>query len=145
MQVTPYLYYDGRAEEALAFYEATLGARIGMVMRFGDMPPDPHEDNQHGDGPHAPADKIMHASVRIGDTVLYASDGRCGGKAAFEGFALSLNAATDAEAETWFAALARDGDIRLPMGETFFATRFGVVADPFGIVWMVIAERAAAR
>jgi PhnB protein len=145
MQVTPYLYFEGRAAEALAFYETTLGARIGMAMRFGDMPPDPQGGDTHDDGPHAPPDKIMHASVRIGDTVVYVSDGRCRGAAAFEGFALSLNAATDAEADAVFAALADGGDIRMPMSGTFFASRFGMVADKFGIVWMVVVERAPPR
>jgi PhnB protein len=136
MQVTPYLNFDGRSEEALKFYKKTLGAEVGMMMRFKDMPP-----GQPTMGPPPPANKIMHASLRVGDTVVMASDGRCGGKAEFKGITLSLSAKTNAEAERLFKALAKGGKIQMPMSETFFATRFGMVADKFGVAWMVIVER----
>lgn len=136
MYTTPYLYFDGRAEEALEFYRKALGAEIGMLMRFKDMPP-----GQPSMGPLPPADKVMHASFKLGDTMLFASDGQCGGHPEFKGFALSLSAATDAEAERLFAALAKDGQVQMPLNETFFATRFGMVADKFGVAWMVIVER----
>ena len=136
MHVTPYLYFDGRAEEALAFYQKTLGAEVGMLMRFKDMPP-----GQPMAGPLPPADKVMHAQFKIGETVAFASDGRCGGKPEFKGFALSLNPKTDPEAERLFGALGDGGRVEMPLAETFFASRFGMVADKFGVVWMVIVER----
>lgn len=139
--VQPYLFFDGRCEEALDFYKQTLGAEVEMLMRFKDNP-------EPGGCGGAPPDgnKVMHASVRIGDTVLMASDGRCQGKPSFEGFALSLSVPTEAEADRRFAALAKGGQVQMPLSKTFFSPRFGMVADRFGVMWMVIvpAEQAVA-
>lgn len=133
MQIQPYLFFDGRCEEALAFYKKVLGAEVTMLMHFKDNP----EPNAQYTVPGS-ADKVMHAAVRIGDTTLFASDGRCQGKPSFQGFALSLTAANDGEAERLFAALADGGQIQMPLSKTFFSSRFGMVADRFGVAWMVI-------
>ncbi len=139
MQVRPYLFFDGSCEEASQYYRRALGAEVQMLMRFKDGPP-----NAGGEG-CAPApgteQKIMHMSLKIGNTVLLASDGRCQGKPNFQGFALSLSAANDAEAERLFAVLADGGQVQMPMAKTFFASRFGIVADRFGVMWMIIAEK----
>jgi PhnB protein len=133
MQVQPYLFFDGRCEEALQFYRKALGAEVEMMMRFKDSP------EPMGGGPQPPADKVMHASFRIGDTQVMASDGNCKGKPAFQGFSLSVNAQDRKDAEKRFAMLAEGGQVQQPLIETFFAERFGMVADRFGVSWMVIA------
>jgi PhnB protein len=131
MQIQPYLFFDGRCEEAIAFYGRTLGAKVDMIMRWKDSP----EPCPGGFTP--PPDKIMHAAVRIGDTVMLASDGQCAGNPSFKGFALSLTAADGAEAERMFAALGDGGQVQMPLGKTFFSPSFGMVADRFGVSWMV--------
>jgi PhnB protein len=130
MQVQPYLFFEGRCEEALAFYRGALGAEVTMLMRFKESP-DP--------GMVAPGtgDKVMHASFRIGETTVLASDGRCQGPASFQGFALSLTVPNEAEAERLFGALGDGGQVQMPMTKTFFSLRFGMVADRFGVSWMV--------
>ena len=134
MLVQPYLFFDGRCEEALMFYRDVLGAEITALMRFGESPEPPPP----GMLPPGSENKIMHANLRIGDTMVMASDGGCTNKAGFEGFSLSITAADDAEAERLFAALAEGGQISMPMGKTFFASRFGMLADRYGVGWMVI-------
>ena len=130
MQVQPYLFFDGRCDEAVEFYRKALGAEVTMLMRFKDSP-DP------GMCPAGAQDKVMHASLRIGDSTVLASDGRCEGRPSFEGFALSLTVADDAAAERLFAALGDGGQVQMPLAKTFFASRFGMVADRFGVSWMV--------
>lgn len=137
MQVQPYLFFDGRCEEAIEFYRQAIGAELTMLMRFKDSP-EPHEPGMVAPGAE---DKVMHASLRIGATTVMASDGRCLGQPNFQGFALSLTAADDAEAERLFAALADGGQVQMPMSKTFFSSRFGMVADRFGVGWMVIVEK----
>lgn len=137
MHVQPYLFFDGRCEEAAEFYRTTLGAEVAMRMRFKDGP-QPHPPGMISPGAE---DKIMHMQLRIGDTTVMASDGRCLGKPEFQGFALSLNAADDAEAERLFAALGEGGQVQMPMSKTFFSSRFGMVADQFGVSWMVLVAR----
>ena len=130
-QLQPYLFFDGRAEEALEFYRKKLGAEVQMLMRFKDSP--------EPKGPTTPpGDKVMHASFRIGDTEVMASDGNCQGRAKFEGVSLSLTANSPAEAERLFASLADGGQVQMPMTQTFFSPRFGMVADRFGVSWMVV-------
>ena len=109
-------------------------------MRFKDSP----EPAQCGSGS---GDKVMHASFRIGGTTVMASDGRCEGKPSFQGFALALSVPTEAEADRRFAALAKGGQVQMPLARTFFSPLFGMVADRFGVMWMVIvpAEKTAAR
>lgn len=131
MHVTPYLMFDGRTEEALQFYKAALGAQVTVMMRFSDNP-DPSYN------PPNSADKVMHCAFTIGNQVLMASDGDCAGKGEFKGISLTLTLPTPAEAEKHFAALSDGGQVQMPMSETFFAERFGIVADKFGVSWMVL-------
>jgi PhnB protein len=137
--VQPYLFFDGRCEEAIEFYRRALGAEVIMQMRFKDSPEPP----QPGCVAPGSEDKIMHATIRIGETTLMASDGRCTGKPSFQGFALSLTAPTETEADRLFAALAEGGQVQMPLAKTFFSARFGMVADRFGVAWMVIVAPAA--
>jgi len=132
MQLQPYLFFDGRCEEAVEFYRRTLGAEIEMMMRFKDSPEPP--PNATPDN----ADKVMHTSFRIGDTKVMASDGRCQGRPSFQGFALSLTARDEAEAERLFNALGDGGAVQMPLAKTFFSPRFGMVTDRFGVCWMVV-------
>ena len=134
MVVQAYLFFDGRCEEALAFYQRALGAELTMMMRFKDAPDGPSP----GMVPAGSENKVMHAALRIGETTVMASDGRCQGKPSFQGFALSITAANEAQAERTFAALADGGQIQMPLGKTFFSPRFGTVTDRFGVSWMVI-------
>ena len=134
MQVQPYLFFDGRAEEAIEFYRKALGAKVEMLMRFKDSP----EPAQPGMVPPGSENKIMHMSFRIGDTVVMGSDGRCLGKPNFQGFSLSITAANEAEADRLFGALSDGGQVQMPMSKTFFSPRFGVLADKFGVGWMVL-------
>ena len=131
MQVQPYLFFDGRCEEALEFYKRALGAEVQMLMRFKDNP-EPQAN------PTGAGDKIMHTSFRIGDSTVMGSDGRCQGQPSFQGFALSLTASDDAEAERLFAALEDGGQVQVPLAKTFFSSRFGMVADRFGVPWMIV-------
>ena len=133
MQVQPYLFFDGRCEEAVEFYRSTLGAEVAMLMRFKDSP----EAHEPGMVPPGAGDKVMHASLRIGETTVLASDGRCEGRPSFQGFSLSLTVPDDPEAERLFAALADGGQVQMPLTKTFFASRFGMVADRFGVSWMI--------
>jgi PhnB protein len=130
MQVQPYLMFEGRCEEAIEFYRKALDAEVTMLTRFKDSP-DP--------GMCSPGslDKVMHMSFRIGDTTLLASDGRCTGQPNFQGFSLCLTAPNDAEAERLFASLADGGQVQMPMAKTFFSSHFGMVADRFGVPWMI--------
>jgi PhnB protein len=131
MQVQPYLMFEGRCEEAVEFYRKALGAEVTRLMRFKESP-DP--------GMCAPGtlDKVMHMSFRIGDTTLLASDGRCTGQPNFQGFSLALHVADDAEAERLFASLSDGGQVQMPLAKTFFSSRFGMVADRFGVPWMIV-------
>jgi PhnB protein len=130
MQVQPYLFFDGRCEEALEFYRGALGAKVEALMRFKESP-DPRS------APEGGGDKVMHSSFRIGETTVLASDGHCTGKPSFQGFALSLNVSDDAEAKRLFEALSDGGAVQMPLSKTFFASSFGMVADRFGVTWMV--------
>jgi PhnB protein len=134
MQVQPYLIFEGRCEEAIEFYKKALGAKVEMLMRFKDAPEQPRA------GECAPGleDKIMHAALKIGEATVMVSDGRMQGKLAFHGFALSLDTKNKEEAERRFRALSEGGQVQMPLGKTFFATLFGMVADRFGVSWMVI-------
>ena len=133
MPVQPYLFFDGRCEEAIDFYRRTLGAEASMLMRYKDMP-GPH---QPGMIPPGAEEKVMHASLRIGDSEIMASDGRCGGAPSFQGFALSITPRDEAEARRMFEALLDGGEVRMPLEKTFFSPCFGMVADRFGVTWMI--------
>lgn len=133
MQVQSYLFFDGRCEEAIEFYKKTLGAEVGMLMRWKDSPDKSMctPDNEN---------KVMHASLTIGETRVMASDGRNTGNPKFDGFALSVNAKDDADADRLFNGLSTDGKVVMPLGKTFFSPRFGMTQDKFGVNWMVIVE-----
>jgi PhnB protein len=132
MQLQPYLNFDGRCEEALEFYRSALGAEVTALMRFKEAP-DPSMVSPGS------ADKVMHARMRIGDSIVMASDGRCMGKPGFQGISLSIEAENDAQAERLFGALSDGGQVQMALAKTFFASTFGMVADRFGVNWMVIA------
>jgi PhnB protein len=137
MHVQPYLYFEGRSQEAIDFYKSVLGAEVEVVMHFKDAPPEMQAQIEPGQ-----SDKIMHAAIKVGDTSVLISDGRCGGKAAFSGIALTLNVDSDADADSYFAALSKSGQVTMPISKTFFASRFGMVNDKFGVSWIVIRANA---
>jgi PhnB protein len=134
MQVQPYLFFDGRADEAIEFYKKAVGAKPKMLMRFKDAP------DQSMVTPQS-KDKVMHAAVDIGDATVLISDGECAGQTNFTGFSLVISASNEAEADKVFGALADGGQVRMPMAKTFFAKRFGMLADKFGVGWMVIVPQ----
>ena len=138
MKVQPYLFFDGRCEEAIEFYKRALGADVLMLMRFNNSPEPPPP----GMLPPGSENKIMHASIRIGETEIMASDGDSKGNPVFKGVSLSLSVTSEAEADRLFNALAEGGQVRMPMGKTFFSPRFGMVADRFGVSWMVVTTQA---
>jgi PhnB protein len=133
MDVQPYLSFQGRAQEALDFYKAAVGAKVDMVMHFKDAPKE-----MQAQMPPTSMDKVMHAAFHVGDTQLFATDGECMGSPSFTGISLTINASSNEEAEKVFAALGKGGQTTMPMSETFFAHRFGVLADKFGVKWMVL-------
>ena len=136
MLVQPYLFFDGRCEEAIEFYRSALGAELTMLMRFKESPDPPPP----GMIPPGSENKVMHASLRIGETIVMASDGGCSGHTSFRGFSLSITAPDAAAADRMFAALAEGGQVQMPLGKTFWSPRFGMVADRFGVGWMVNVE-----
>jgi PhnB protein len=138
MQVQPYLFFDGLCEEAIEFYRTTLGAQVTMLMRFKDSPEPP----QPGMVPPGSENKVMHASLRIGDSVVMASDGRCQGRPSFQNFSLSLNPPDAAQASRLFAALSDGGKVQMPLSKTFWSQCFGMVTDRFGVSWMINVEPA---
>jgi PhnB protein len=130
--VQPYLFFNGRCEEALAFYGTALGAKVEFLMRYKESP----EPMPPGRLPAGFENKVMHATFHIGGTTLMASDG-CEENAHFEGFSLSLALPTEAEVNRAFAALAEGGKVGMPLTKTFWSPRFGMVTDRFGVGWMV--------
>lgn len=140
MEVQNYLFfYDGRCEDAIEFYKKAVDAKVDLLMRFKDAPEQP------GEGCVAPGsgDKIMHASFTIGGTMIMASDGNGLQKGGFDGFSLSLALRDKAQADRYFDALAEGGNVIMPLGETFWSPRFGMLKDRFGISWMVNVVPAA--
>jgi PhnB protein len=133
MQVQAYLNFDGRCEEAIEFYRKVLGAEVMMLMRFKDSP----EPCAPGAVPPGTENKVMHSSFRIGDAVVMASDCHAQGQPKFQGFSLSLTVKNEAAAERLFKALADGGQVQMPLTKTFFSPSFGVVADRFGVSWMI--------
>jgi PhnB protein len=132
MQVQAYLNFDGRCEEAVEFYRTALGAEVTALMRVKDSPEPPPPGSPPVDG-----NKVMHASLRIGDTTVMASDCHCQGRPAFQGFSLAVAVPTTVEADRVFAALADGGAVQMPLTQTFWSPRFGVVSDRFGVSWMI--------
>jgi PhnB protein len=134
MQLQPYLFFEGRCDEALEFYRTALGAELTMLLRYKDSP-DPTMCMP------GTLDKVMHSSFRIGDTTVCASDGRCVGPPQFQGFSLSIAVSTEAEADRLFAALCPGGQVLMPLTKTFYSPRFGMVHDKFGVLWMVLVAQ----
>lgn len=135
--VQPYLFFEGRSEEAIEFYRRAIGLEVELLMRFHQAPPAPAGS---GCGPLPPGteNKIMHATLRVGSTIFSVSDGPCGGRANFEGFALNYSGPDAAAVERAFAALSAGGTVVQPLSETFFSERFGMLKDKFGVMWMVL-------
>src|ERR1039458_5893524 len=131
--VQPYLFFDGRCEEALEFYKRVLGAEVLMLVRYKENPDPSHN-------PPGSENKVMHARFRVGGSVVMVSDGHCKGNPAFEGFSLSLTVSAEADAGRFFNALADGGKIQMPLEKTFFSPRFGMVTDRFGVLWMILVE-----
>ena len=134
MQVQPYVCYEGRCDEAIEFYRKALGAELTFRMRFKEIPATPDGANHVAPGTE---DKIMHASLQIGDSTVYVSDGRCSGKADFKGIMLSIQLKDTAKADRAFAALSEGGQVLMPLCQTFWSPKFGMVTDKFGVGWMV--------
>ena len=133
MKVQPYLFFNGRCEEAVEFYRKALGAEVVMMMRNKESP-EPHPP---GILPPGSENKVMHVAMKVGDTVVMASDGRCDGVTNFQGFSLSIDAPDATTAERMFKALADGGQVQMPLAKTFWSPLFGMVADRFGVGWMV--------
>ena len=131
MHVQPYLFLDGRCDEAIEFYRTAIGAEVTFLMRFKENP-DP------AGCPPGAEDKVMHAALQIGGTTIFASDGRCQGQPKFDGFSLSLTVAEDQQAQRLFAALSEGGQVHMPLTKTFFSSCFGMLADRFGVGWMIM-------
>jgi len=131
--IQPYLFFNGNCEEAIECYRKALGAEVEMMMRFKESPEPPPP----GAVPPGSENKIMHASFRVGQTTVLASDGDSLDKASFQGFSLSLSVPSEAEADRVFNALAEGGQVKLPLTKTFFSPRFGMVEDRFGVGWMI--------
>ena len=141
MHIQPYLYFDGRCEEAINFYRKALGAEVTFLMRMKESP-DPAPP---GMLPAGWEDKVMHAELRVGETTLLFSDGHRQGQPRFEGFSLTLTADDDAQAERWFAALAEGGNVTQPLVTTFFSSRFGMLTDHIGAPWTIIVASEGSR
>ncbi|MDZ7938487.1 MAG: VOC family protein [Rhodoferax sp.] len=134
MKVEPYLFFNGRCEEAMAFYQAALGAEVIFQMRMNEAPDPPPP----GAIPAGFEDKVMHATLRIGELDVMVSDGNSDMQPSFKGFCLSLSVDTPEEAQRRFEALQQGGKVTMPMGKTFWSPAFGMVEDQFGVGWMVI-------
>ncbi|RYD54827.1 MAG: VOC family protein [Verrucomicrobiaceae bacterium] len=137
MIIQPYLFFDGRCEEAVSYYQEHLGAKVMMSMRFKDSP---EESNCGPDGKKPDPEKIMHTGFMLGESLIMASDGNCEGKTKFDGFSLSISVKEKAEAERIFGVLSDGGQVCAPLGQTFFSPAFGMLIDRFGVSWMVMVE-----
>jgi PhnB protein len=139
--IQPYLFFNGRCDEAIEFYRKALGAEVEVVMRFKDSP-DPHPPGMLAPGWE---NKVMHASLRVGAITLMASDGCSADKAGFQGFSLSLTVGSETEAGRVFTALSHGGKVNMPLGKTFWSPCFGMVEDKFGVGWMVTVPSAGQK
>ena len=128
--VQPYLDFDGRCEEAIKFYQEALGAEVLMKMHFKDSP-------DQSNIPPSSKDKVMHSTLKIGESIVMATDGHNTGKTNFQGVSLSLTL-SEADAAKCYNALAAGGQVKMPLEKTFFSPAFGMVADKFGLTWMVM-------
>jgi PhnB protein len=133
MQMNPYLNFNGQCEAAFTFYAECFGGQVGAMFRYAGSP---MADDVPADWP----DKIMHASFTLGDQVLMGGDVGPDRYEQPKGFSLSLQIKGAADAERVFHELARDGRVVMPLEKTFWAERFGMVVDRFGIPWMINCE-----
>ena len=136
MHVAPYLNFQGRCQEALEFYRASVGAEVTMLMHFKDAPEQPPP----GALPPGYGEKVMHSNVVIGNTRFMATDGGCSTAEGFRGFSMALSVRDDAEAKRCFDALGQGGKVQMPLAKTFFSSSFGLLEDKFGVSWMVVVE-----
>jgi PhnB protein len=138
--ITPYLFFGGRCEEALEFYRKALGAEVDMLMRYNESPhPTPPGMLQAGF-----ENKVMHATFRVRGLPLMGSDG-CDDKSKFGGFRLSLALPTEGDAQRAFDALADGGSVQMPLTKTFWSSCFGMLTDRFGLGWMVTVNQPPAK
>lgn len=137
VQVQPYVFFNGRCEEAMEFYKTALGAQVGDMMRFGQSPETCEQM------PPGREDKIMHGECKVGESTILVSDGMHDASGEFKGFSLTISVPDAATAEKMFHALAVDGQVTMPLGKTFFAPLFGMVTDKFGMGWMIIVADCA--
>ena len=135
--VQPYLFFEGRCEEAMEFYRKALDAKVERVMRYKEAPPAP--------GMKMPPDKVMHAAFKVGETQVLASDGNCTGKPNFQGISLTVSARDSAHAQSMFGALSEGGKVTQPLTRTFFSSDFGMLTDKFGVGWMVVGPLEGAN
>ena len=133
MAIQPYLFFEGRCEEAIEFYRAAVGAELVMLMRNKESP----DQSQTAPGTE---DKVLHAAFNIGGSMVMASDGYSSGKPEFKGFSLSIDAPDAAGAKRFFDALSKGGSVQLPLQQTFFSPAFGMLTDRFGVGWMVMVQ-----
>lgn len=145
MEVQPYLFFDGRCEEAIEFYRKAVKADVVMMLRFKDNPDlkaNKDKPQQQDAGGCMPTDlnKIMHAAFRVGETMILASDGRAEGKPEFKGVSLAITVASESEADQVFAALGEGGQVQMALVKTFFSPRFGMLTDRFGVTWMIVTR-----
>ena len=137
MQLNPYLLFDGQCEAAFTFYAERLGGKVAAMMRYEGSPAADHT-------PPEWRQKIMHARLMLGDRVLMGSDPPPGSQERMQGFFVTLGVDDPAEAERIFAALAEGATVRMPLQQTFWARRFGMLVDRFGTPWMINCEQPAA-
>lgn len=133
MVVQPYLFFEGRCEEAIEFYKTAIGAQVEMIMRYSQSPDAPPP----GMIPPGSENKIMHSSFKVGDSVIMASDGGCSGTSKIDGFSLAISVDKAEDVDRLFNALSQGGSVQMPVGETFFSRRFGMCSDKFGVHWMI--------
>lgn len=141
MPVQAYLFFEGRCQEAAEFYQGALDAQVAMSMRFKEAPPEARQGSGSGCGvtPEM-GEKIMHMALQIGDTTIFMSDGRCGGQPKFEGFGLAITVDDEDTCRRRFNALAEGGNVMMPLTPTFYSPLFGMTADKFGVMWMVMVK-----
>jgi len=136
MQWNPYLNFNGNCQEAFKYYERVLGGKIVAMMSHADMPAEAQAQT-----PPESKNKIMHARLTVGDQVLMGSDSPPGHFEKTQGMSVALQVDDPNEAERIFAALADNGTVRMPIQPTFWAIRFGMLTDRFGVPWMVNCEK----
>jgi len=135
--MNPYLFFNGNCEQAFKFYEKILGGKIVAMMSHEGTPAEAHVSPEW-------RKKIMHARLVAGDMVLMGSDAPPPNQEPMKGFSVSLQVEKPADAERIFGALSKNGTVKMPLEETFWAQRFGMLVDQFGTPWMINCEKAAA-